>query len=200
MQVGIVDLQPADIDIDADGPRLRFAAAEIDGDRANIVAGHLFGGEHGFSDGGFRNINIDDHAVLQAGADLQAVLYVDLSSRDDLLDEMEIELKLDHLPDITYVANVTQVSPRGERTAPESLTTRFNGPLATTSDPQGKEKLASTAYRAIVELHFQHHPQTATDALLMEPGMRGNARFLVANRTAWQWAYRYVRETFRFKV
>lgn len=138
--------------------------------------------------------------ALAPGPDLQAVLYVDQSRRDDLLDQMEVELKLDHLPDITYVTNVTQVSPRGERTAPESLTTRFSGPLATTSDPQGKEKLASTAYRAIVELHFQHHPRTAADALLMKPGMRGNARFLVANRTAWQWAYRYVRETFRFKV
>ena len=34
----------------------------------------------------------------------------------------------------------------------------------------------------------------------MKPGMRGNARFLVDSRTAWQWACRYFLETFRFRV
>lgn len=130
---------------------------------------------------------------------LHAVLYINQSHRDELLDEMEIEVKMDHLPDVTYVTRVREVSPKGELLAPEALTTRFNGPLATTSDPQGKEKLASTAYRAIVELHF-HHPASEGDGSLMKPGMRGNARFLVGNRTAVQWATRYFLETFRFKV
>jgi putative peptide zinc metalloprotease protein len=131
--------------------------------------------------------------------ELQAVLYIDQGDRDDLKEKMEVELKLDHLPEITYVSQVTAVSPRGDLVAPESLTTRFDGPLATTSDPQGKEKLSSTAYRAIVELYFQD-PVSQPDALLMKPGMRGNARFLVDSRTAWQWGMRYFLETFRFRV
>lgn len=127
------------------------------------------------------------------------MLYVDQSHRDELLDNMEIELKLDHLPGITYVTRVKEVSPKGELLAPEALTTRFQGPLATTPDQQGKEKLASTAYRAIAELHF-HHQESQEDGVLMKPGMRGNARFLVANRTAVQWGYRYFVETFRFRI
>jgi putative peptide zinc metalloprotease protein len=136
---------------------------------------------------------------LAPSSELQAVLYVDQGDRDDLKEKMEVELKLDHLPSITYVTQVTDVSPRGELVAPEALTTRFDGPLATTSDPQGKEKLASTAYRAIGELYF-NHPESQFDGPLMKPGMRGNARFLVDSRTAWQWACRYFLETFRFRV
>ncbi|MFN8709239.1 MAG: HlyD family efflux transporter periplasmic adaptor subunit [Planctomyces sp.] len=136
---------------------------------------------------------------IAPGAEVQAVLYIDQGDRDDLRDQTEVELKLDHLPHITYVSRVQQVSARGDLVAPEALTTRFDGPLATTSDPQGKEKLASTAYRAIVALSFDH-PESSEDGVLMKPGMRGNARFLVDSRTAWQWACRYFLETFRFRV
>ncbi len=150
------------------------------------------------NDGCFVEIGQELLAVAPA-TDLHAVLYINQSHRDELQDNMEIELKLDHLPDVTYVTKVKELSPKGELVAPESLTTRFQGPLATTSDPQGKEKLASTAYRAIAELHF-HHAESQGDGILMKPGMRGNARFLVGNRTLVQWGYRYFLETFRFKV
>ena len=131
--------------------------------------------------------------------EIQAVLYIDQSHRDELQDQMKIEIKLDHLPDVTYVSTVDQVSPKGELIAPEALTTRFSGPLATVADQQGKEKLASTAYRAIVAMDFTQET-SLTDEVLMKPGMRGNARFLVANRSAAQWGYRYFFETFRFKL
>jgi putative peptide zinc metalloprotease protein len=123
---------------------------------------------------------------------LQAVLYVDQGDRDDLQDEMEVELKLDHLADITYRAPVSRISQRGDVVAPEALTTRFDGPLATKPNQQGQETLASTAYRATVIL--------GKDVSIMKPGMRGLARFKVGNRTAWQWAWRYLNETFRFRL
>ena len=130
---------------------------------------------------------------------LQAVLYIDQGDRDDLQGTMDVEIKLDHLADITWMTRVTQVSVKGEVMAPEALTTRFNGPLATKADQQGQEQLASTAYRAIAELHFEA-AVSKPDAVLMRPGMRGNARFLIHNRTAAHWAWRYFWETFRFRV
>jgi len=130
---------------------------------------------------------------------LQAVLYIDQGDRDDLQGSMDVEIKLDHLADITWTTRVTQVSVKGEVMAPEALTTRFNGPLATKADQQGQEQLASTAYRAIAELHFDA-AVSQPDAVLMRPGMRGNARFLISNRTAAYWAWRYFCETFRFRV
>jgi len=131
--------------------------------------------------------------------ELQAVLYIDQADREDLLDDMEIELKLDQLPDISYTAPVTLVSRRGEKVAPEALTTKYGGTLATRPDDKGQETLTSTAYRATVEMHFIH-PESKNDAALIKPGMRGKARILVEDRTVFQWLKRYFFETFRFRL
>ncbi len=130
---------------------------------------------------------------------LHAVMYIDQGDRDDLLDQMPLEIKFDHLADITFLTRVHLISPKGEVMAPESLTTRFHGPLATKANQQGQEQLASTAYRAIAELHFAEG-KNQQEAYLLMPGMRGNGRFLISDRTAAQWLWRYVCETFRFRV
>jgi len=148
------------------------------------------------------------HCVIEAASELmliapneqiQAVMYIDQSDREDLLDDMEVELKLDHLPDISYVAPVSLVSGRGEKLAPESLTTKYGGQLATRPDDKGQESLTSPAIRAIVEMHFIH-PESKGDAALIKPGMRGQARILVDDRTVAQWLKRYFFETFRFRL
>lgn len=131
--------------------------------------------------------------------EIQAVMYIDQSDREDLLDDMEVELKLDHLPDISYAAPVSLVSGRGEKLAPEALTTKYGGQLGTRPDDKGQEMLTSTAYRAVVEMHFVHD-ESRGDAALIKPGMRGQARILVDDRTVWQWVKRYIFETFRFKL
>lgn len=138
-------------------------------------------------------------ASIAPSEKLHAVLYVDQGDRDDLEDNMPLEIKLDHLASITFLTRVQLISPKGEVMAPESLTTRFNGPLATKANQQGQEQLASTAYRAIAELHFAT-PDTLPEASLLKPGMRGNGRFIIANRTAAYWMWRYVCETFRFRI
>ena len=130
---------------------------------------------------------------------IHAVMYIDQADREDLLDNMEVELKLDHLPDISYVAPVTLVSGRGEKLAPEALTTKYGGQLATRPDDKGQETLTSTAYRAIVEMHFIHE-ESRYDAVLIKPGMRGQARILVDDRTVYHWLKRYFFETFRFRL
>lgn len=131
--------------------------------------------------------------------ELQAVLFIDQSDREDLSDYMEVELKLDHLPGVSYVAPVTLFSRQGEKVAPEALTTKYGGPLGTRPDDKGQETLTSTAYRATVEMHFIHD-ESKQDRVLIEPGMRGTARFLIDDRTVWQWLMRYVYETFRFRL
>lgn len=130
---------------------------------------------------------------------LQAVLYIDQTDREELPETMDIEIKLDHLPDTTWLTKVTQVSLKGEVVAPESLTTRFGGSLATKPGQGGQEQLASTYYRAIAELHFDH-PLSQPDAVLMRPGMRGHARFMVSDRTLFEWGKLYFYETFRFRL
>lgn len=130
---------------------------------------------------------------------LQAVAYIDQSDREDLPDDAIVELKLDHLPGISYKAPVTLVSGKDEQMAPPQLTTKYGGPLATRPDDQGQESLTRANYQAIVEMHFVHEESKA-DAMLIRPGMRGQMRFLVDNRTVYQWLRRFVLETFRFNL
>lgn len=130
---------------------------------------------------------------------LQAVAYIDQSDREDLPDNANVELKLDHLPGISYTAPVTLVSGKDEQMAPPQLTTKYGGPLATRPDDQGQESLTRANYQAIVEMHFVHDESQA-DAVLFRPGMRGQMRFLVDNRTVYQWLRRFVLETFRFNL
>jgi multidrug efflux pump subunit AcrA (membrane-fusion protein) len=94
---------------------------------------------------------------------------------------------------------MTLMSRRGEKVAPESLTTKYGGTLATRPDDKGQETLTSTAFRATVEMRFIHE-DSKDDATLIKPGMRGKARILIDDRTAWQWLVRYMFETFRFRL
>lgn len=130
---------------------------------------------------------------------LQAVLYIDQADREDITEKALAELKLEHLPDITYTAPITILSPRDEKMAPNALTTKYGGTLATRPDDRGQETLASAAVQAIVEMHFVH-PESQGDAVLLKPGMRGEARFLVDDRTVFEWGKRYFYETFRFSL
>jgi hypothetical protein len=130
---------------------------------------------------------------------LQAVLYIDQTDRGALPETGDVQIKLEHLPQITWLTRVTLLSPKGEVIAPESLTTRFGGSMATRPGQSGQEQLASTAYRAIAELHFAD-AATVADAALMKPGMRGHARFMVQDRTLVDWASLYFFETFRFRL
>ncbi|MCA9065474.1 MAG: HlyD family efflux transporter periplasmic adaptor subunit, partial [Planctomycetaceae bacterium] len=53
---------------------------------------------------------------------LQAILFVEQGDRDDLKDDTEIEMKIDHLPDVTYVSRINgRISAIGDLVAPESL-------------------------------------------------------------------------------
>jgi hypothetical protein len=48
-------------------------------------------------------------------------------------------------------------------------------------------------------MHFVHD-SSKEDSVLIKPGMRGNARFLVSHRTVAGWIRRYLNETFRFRL
>ena len=68
----------------------------------------------------------------------------------------------------------------------------MGGEIPTVTDKDGREKLTSTAYQAIVPLD--------EDVILFRANMRGKARFLVSKLTAGQWLWRYFRKTFHFRL
>lgn len=126
----------------------------------------------------------DDH--------FDAVLLVDQADRRDVAIGQQVEIKLEHLPDKTYTAEVEEISKRHLEFAPDVLSNKYGGDLSTVTDPSGHERLASVAYQVKVRLE--------KDTPLLMPGMRGRARFLVDSRTAADWGWRYFRQTFHFRL
>jgi putative peptide zinc metalloprotease protein len=103
-----------------------------------------------------------------------------------------IQLKFDHLPSRTYEGHIQEVSKNPLEYVPEQLSNKLGGDLPTVTDSQGRERLLSSVYQATVELD--------QDTDLLRSGMRGIARFRVEERTAGQWLWRYINQTFHFRL
>ncbi|MFP6764309.1 MAG: hypothetical protein VB858_11845, partial [Planctomycetaceae bacterium] len=69
---------------------------------------------------------------------------------------------------------------------------KLGGELATVTDGQGRERLQSPVYQAVVRL--------TQDTALLRTGMRGKARFLVEQKTLGGWLSRYFWRTVRFRL
>jgi len=142
---------------------------------------------------------------IAPGELFQAVVLIDQSDVNEMvgatlrerLEETEqqrqpVEIKLDHLPARTYEAHIKEVSRNPLDYVPELLSNKLGGELPTVTDSQGRERLISPVYQANVEL--------TEDNQLLRAGMRGRARFLVEERTAFQWLKRYILQTFHFRL
>jgi putative peptide zinc metalloprotease protein len=121
-----------------------------------------------------------------------AVILIDQADRNDLSVGQEVQLQFEHLPGQIYTATITKISRRHSDFAPKALSNKLGGGLSTVTDAQGRERLTSSAYQATVTI--------ARDSALFRTGMRGQARFVVDQRTLAQWAWRYVRQTLAFRL
>ena len=130
-------------------------------------------------------------APLDQASQIEATLLIDQADRNDIYPGQPVELRFDHIPDVLYVSEVAEFSPRPVEHAPPALSNKYGGPLATVSGQDGRERLTSNAYQAIVLLE--------ADRDLMRSGLRGTAR-LDAARSAAEWAWRWFRQTFHFRL
>ncbi len=122
----------------------------------------------------------------------EAILLVDQVDRNDVVIGQTVRLKLEELPHLVLEGVVTAVSDRHLEFAPPELSNKFQGPLATVSDAEGREQLTHLTYQATVPL--------TVDADLLRSGMRGEARIIIAQRSAGQWIWRWLRSTFHFRL
>ncbi len=133
------------------------------------------------------------HVLSIAPSDkMQAVLVIDQSHRDDVKVGDPVELKFDHLPSRTYSAQVETIADRHLEYAPPALSNKAGGELPTVSDNQGRERLTSIAYQATVRI--------TEDTELMRPGLKGWGKFEIDRRTAGELIWRYLRQTFHFRL
>jgi putative peptide zinc metalloprotease protein len=133
------------------------------------------------------------HLLSIAPSDrLVAILLLDQGDRNDVEVGQIVEIMFEHLPDRTYSGTIEKISIGNEEFAPQALSNKGGGELSTVTDASGREKLTSTAYQATVLLD--------EDAQLLKAGMRGKTRFVVDRRSAWDWTWRYITRTFRFRL
>lgn len=131
-------------------------------------------------------------APIDEKGKIEATLLVDQADRNDVFEDQSVELRFDHIPDKIYESKVVDFSRRHVEFAPPPLSNKYGGPLPTVSESDGRERLQSNAYQATVPLD--------ADPRLMRPGLRGTARLDAANRSAGQWAWRYLSQTFYFRL
>jgi putative peptide zinc metalloprotease protein len=123
---------------------------------------------------------------------MQAILYLDQADRHDVFVGLNVGLKFDHLPNRVYRGTISEIAAAHSDFAPENMATKNGGQLATTATQDGREQLQEAAYQATVVL------EESTE--LLTPNLRGTARFMAANRSAFGWMWRSIRRTFHFKM
>jgi putative peptide zinc metalloprotease protein len=123
---------------------------------------------------------------------IEATLLVDQADRNDVFENQDVELRFEHIPDKIYNSKVSEFAHRHVEYAPPPLSNKYGGALATVSEPDGRERLSSNAYQARVLLD--------ADPELMRPGLRGTARLDAADRSLGQWIWRWISQTFYFRL
>ncbi len=123
---------------------------------------------------------------------MQALLHLDQANRHEVQEGMPVRLKFDHLPDRVYRGTISQIATAQSDFAPDTLSVKHGGSLATVTDRDGREQLEDASYQATVFLD-------ETPALL-KPNLRGNAHFPAPQRSAFGWLWRYIRRTFHFRM
>ena len=103
-----------------------------------------------------------------------------------------VDLKLDELPGIVYSGVIERVSKVDTKVSPRHLSGKAGGDLATKTDPAGIDRPLNISYQARVALSDQ-------DGLL-RLGLRGKAKIHARAQTMWQRLWRYVSQTFNFRM
>lgn len=122
-----------------------------------------------------------------------AKMVVDQHDRNDLALKTAVRIKFDQSPLEVLSGTVMDISREQSEVVPVMLTSKRGGSIPTVTDSAGEERLTSNAY--LVTAQIDTVPLNTLVYLT-----RGNGRFLVSNRTAGQWLYRWFAITFRFRL
>lgn len=129
---------------------------------------------------------------LAPSSRLQALLYIPQVHRNEISTGQHVAIKLDALPDQTFRGEIVELSSEQLETAPVALSNKAGGPLATKADGEGSEHLQEITYGAKVHLEDEQR--------ILRSGMRGTARFIIAEHTAGWWLWRTIRQTIHFRL
>ena len=122
----------------------------------------------------------------------EAVMIVDQSEVEFVQIGQRVDLKLDAFPFETFRGAVNEIAETHIEVGSERLSVKAGGSVPTTTDEMGREVPISTSYEVLMQVDDTENVFT--------PGMRGNARVEVGNRTVGQWLLRLFWQTFNFRM
>lgn len=118
-----------------------------------------------------------------------------------IIDQYEIEfvkkgftalIKLDAYPKVTYKCRIEEISQRELQDSPRQVSNSAGGDLATKQDASGRMKPLNSSYQALVYLDDP-------DGIMLT-GFKGRAKIECQPRTLAQVVWRYLTETFHFRL
>ena len=125
-------------------------------------------------------------------AEVEVVAVIDQADVDMIREKMDVEIKFPSYAGEIFSGQVKQVAKMNLKATPEGLTSDAGGDIATKADPSGKARPLSTSYQAVV-------PLDDPDARL-KVGMRGNVRIYTDWQPLWNRIWRYLTQTFHFRM
>lgn len=123
---------------------------------------------------------------------MQAVLVIDQSEREFIREGQKVTIVLDALPRDFLHGQIAAIAHTKLKRSSKVLSNKSGGELATKTNERGEEIPLSTSYQAKV-------PLDVPDARLYI-NLKGRAKINAGHRTLGQMAWRYLAQTFNFKL
>jgi putative peptide zinc metalloprotease protein len=123
---------------------------------------------------------------------MQATLVVDQADIEFVRPGQSVRIQLDELPGERLRGHVDSMSFDPIKATSKQLSNKSGGEVATETDESGVERPMSTSYQARVPLDDAEG--------ILRPGLRGRAKIDAGWRTIAQRAWRYLTQTFHFRL
>jgi putative peptide zinc metalloprotease protein len=124
--------------------------------------------------------------------EMEALMVVDQDDVEYLAAKQVVDVKLDELPTDTLTGEIAEIAKEPLRVSPRHISNKAGGELATKTDEAGVERPMSTSYQVRVPLK---DPEG-----LLRIGLRGRGRVHALPQTLAHRLWRYVTQTFHFRL
>jgi putative peptide zinc metalloprotease protein len=122
----------------------------------------------------------------------EAILIVDQSDIEMIRKDQRVEMMLDELPGEILEGRITAIAPEELKSVSPALSNEGGGSIATKAGPSGAPRPASTSYQVEV-------PLDDPDGLLVS-GLKGEARIEAGKHSLGWRLWRFIKQTFHFRM
>jgi putative peptide zinc metalloprotease protein len=124
---------------------------------------------------------------------LLAVMVIDQSDVNLVAVDQDVKIKIDQLPNDTIDSKVAEIAPAELKEVPKRLSTKFGGEVPIKTDPiTGVETLQSPSYQADASIDDENG--------YLRIGLRGTARIYTRWTSIGERSWRFLMNTFNFKL